>query len=1835
MKTRLGRKVCDAAVRGMALAGALAIGGMTTARADSATWNVNATGMWTNPANWTAAFPNGIDQIAAFTNGVSAARHITNDVAITLGGIIFGDTLSAYNAFQLVPAGSGSFTFDVSSGYALISKRVSTALDTNRVNITLNDDLMVSNATTAVLTLIGRIDGAGRTVVLDSPGGTGVGRTIFQGSNTYSTLTIRNGASFYGKSIYAAGGADITVENGGQFYMETAGTSTNALAMSGDGWVINATIGALGALRLGNTTYSGPITLNGDTRIAAYGTSGTVSSVLSGPRNLTFGYTGADTTGGRITLTGDNSYGDTTIETNQELRIGGGGTTGSLGTGTVTNWGRLTFERSDDLLLTNVIIGTGALQKRGTGTLTITNEMLSSTAGFGIIAGAVAIAADGSLGTGQIEFAGNATLRSVDAGARVLTNALLLTSGFTTAGAGDITFLGAVNNGAGAKFLTISNALTTVLGPLSNTGTIGKRGPGQLVLGSAMNVSAFTNLEGLVTLGAGGVFTNAAATLTLLGGTVLDVSAATNAFTVGAAQVLRGSGSVVGDATVTGLLLPGSSPGTLSFSNHLFLADATLEYDLGSAGTPGGGVNDLVAVTSNLTATGVSTVNVASTTGSFAPSYTLVTYGGALGGNAGNFAMGASTNNFRQTFTLNDATPGEIRLVPSAATGLGLTWSGGANSLWDVRSSTNWNTNTEVFYPTDGVTFDDTALFNPTVTLAGTVFPYSISVVADMDYTFNGVGRISGGTGLTKGGAGMLTLGTTNDFTGEVVVTSGILRVASPTALGTSAGATRILPGATLDVNGTAMNAGLERIVVAGSGVGGTGVVVNTGAQQTSALAALALAGDATIAGGVNRWDVRGPGGSGTYNGLLDLGGYTLTKIGTNDIGIVDVTATNDGNLVVAEGMLRMSRSNVSGAGVIGVASNAVLYFENYTVGNFDKAIALSNGVLRSNSNTTNGSPITLVGAGFFDVTGNTLILTNSIGGTGQLIKTNAGTLRLAAPNTYAGGTVISNGIINVQNDTALGPGGVTIASAGASARLVVGGGVNITNALVIEGGPGVTGRGPLEGSAGATGTYSGPITILATMGVGGHIHGQGGLVLAGPLTSSVPVNVRNGLVFFANNVGNCYTNLSASGSFVLRVSDGVPTNAYVVLGSAGTTPSYLDLSGFDQSLASLTKGASAAVVVNTAATPSTLTLAIDGATNCVFDGVLSNNVNLVKTGAGPLTLTAASFHTGVTSVREGVMVVQNRNALQNSTVSNTVANGIEFTNSTSYVFGGLAGSADLVLTTRQGTAITLIVGRNDEDTSYSGVLGGTGSMVKMGAGALTLNSAQAYAGGTILSNGVVRVAGDNWLGTGTLTLSGGGLSSDGAAPRTFTNAVLMTVASTLGDPVRNGLLTFTGPADLNGGSRSLTNFSDVVFTGGSSNGRIAKRGPGQLTLQGVHVWNGDAAVFDGTLILDGAILTNSGAMRPTAEIPGGLARLVLTNGASLVLSGNSNVRAGYQAGDGTQTNIVDVAGTIRMPNADVNNGRVMLGSTSARGELNLLPGGDLEVNYVMGGDQAPNGESVFNFMGGILRPRTNQADWIRSITAASVRSGGAVIDTSGFDAAILQALVDGGGGGGLTKQGAGVLRLMGTNTYAGATRVVTGLLSIEASGSINRSAVLQIDAGAAFAATGLVATMHLATNQTLKGHGTFVGGLIADAGSTVAPGTSTGTLTVEGALTLEAGSTFAVELQAPGDYDRLVFSGASAALTLNSPELLVALLAGYTPALNDKFLIVTGLPSPVTTTFNNKPDDSEFIVSGTTFRIDYNDGNDISLTVVPEPSTLGLAGALGLVVWLRRRLRA
>ncbi|MBN2580617.1 MAG: autotransporter-associated beta strand repeat-containing protein [Pirellulales bacterium] len=596
------------------------------------------------------------------------------------------------------------------------------------------------------------------------------------------------------------------------------------------------------------------------------------------------------------------------------------------------------------------------------------------------------------------------------------------------------------------------------------TGAAGLVKTGAGTTATLTNVNTFTGAtqvrEGTLLLsGLGSV--DSSSDIDVSGGAVLDVSGVT--FNVGSytTQTLRGGGMVAGTVHVKyiGTVAPGTYAAgqTLTVGNDLDLSSgggspgysAKLECDLSPSAASG---NDQVAVTGALYQPGLGTtadvvfhgLGAALDTGS---NYTLVSYNSFDGTDVSRFNLihdtryTASSLVFVPDDPLHPELSGKIQLQVAGSPPLSLTWHGEFTQTWDTKFNTPWNADTEMFYEMDAVTFDNNGYSTTSdisVIPSGTVYPSSITVANDADhnYIFSGaLGKISGPTGITKSGAGTLTIDNSgNDFTGVVTVNEGVLKIGSNsvTPFGAAGpdsdtvvnGGTPGSPGGTLELGG--MDAGTEQITVQGVGVGGNGAVVNN-TDATARIRNLVLSGDATL-GGSQRLDIYGAtcgnhtltvnhsgnGAPGTWDGVRFI---STTRLETDlmDAHIVQGTLAfhnaslgdPDGTITVDNGTtLQLYDSNAADTYLNDVTKNLAFtggrlydYRGQFTI---HGAVTLDDLATEVYVQTTSNST--------------RVIFMDAITGDGGITKTGAGPLVLSGANTYEGDTTITAGVLELTD---------------------------------------------------------------------------------------------------------------------------------------------------------------------------------------------------------------------------------------------------------------------------------------------------------------------------------------------------------------------------------------------------------------------------------------------------------------------------------------------------------------------------------------------------------------------------------------------------------------------------------------------------------------------------------------------------------------------------------------------------------------------------------------------------------------------------------------------------
>ncbi len=306
---------------------------------------------------------------------------------------------------------------------------------------------------------------------------------------------------------------------------------------------------------------------------------------------------------------------------------------------------------------------------------------------------------------------------------------------------------------------------------------------------------------------------------------------------------------------------------------------------------------------------------------------------------------------------------------------------------------------------------------------------------------------------------------------------------------------------------------------------------------------------------------------------------------------------------------------------------------------------------------------VTLMGSGNILISGE---LTNGAGGGTVIVsKSGTGTLTLNNGNAYTGGTALAQGVIQANASGAFGPGTITANPGNNTARLILGNGVTITNALnaiSVNSGSGNLGLVMVNDNTSAM--YSGPIAITGNATTGGHFCGpttSGLLTIAGPVTAN-PTNV---LIMRAGNVrfsgGGNYTEIQARvNTLSLGANNGLAANTAVDIAGNGSTviPTSLDLNGFDQALAGVknsVNSAEAAWVTNSSLNVNTLTLNT-GTTNFLFGGSIVGPIALtlnggtqVLTKTGISNLNGLYTYTGPTTINGGRLVLGNGMALPNT----------------------------------------------------------------------------------------------------------------------------------------------------------------------------------------------------------------------------------------------------------------------------------------------------------------------------------------------------------------------------------------------------------------------------------------------------------------------------------------------------------------------------------------------------------------------------------------------------------
>ncbi|WP_395397577.1 autotransporter outer membrane beta-barrel domain-containing protein [Novosphingobium sp. BL-8A] len=1035
---------------------------------------------------------------------------------------------------------------------------------------------------------------------------------------------------------------------------------------------------------------------------------------------------------------------------------------------------------------------------------------------------------------------------------------------------------------------------------------------GALTLQTALG----TTLASLEVSGAGSqahIGSTIAAGTTAAGNTAISIADGGKLTTGGATTVGAAAGNANGAPTITidGAGSDWTSQGALTMTN-------------GDLSLTNGGTATFTAIT------------VGSAPAAFPADILVSGAGSQLTASSGDVTLG--TGSTTSTFTLRDGGAVDIAgslVLAGATSATGILNIGGGEGEAAVAAGT---------------------LNATAVTLGSTASPVNFNHT-DPLYSFD---TLIGGVGVVNQVSGTTVLTANNSYTGATTISGGTLRINGDQSAAT--GLTSVLAGGTLGGSGivggdvTVADGGTiapgnspDTLTINGNLTLSSGSLLDYEFGQSAVVGGplndhIAVNGDLTLDGtidvtvtpggefGAGLYRVVSYGGTLTDNGL-DLG----TMPAGSDVS-VQTSVAGQVNLVNTGGLTLSFWDGVAGANFDGQITGgdgvwqAASGNDNWTLddgsinaGYSDGALAIFAGTggtvtLDGSLGTINASGIQFAADGYI-LTGDALTLTSAqsmvrvgdgttvgadfiatiastVAGNAQLVKTDLGTLILTGTNTYAGGTAINGGTLQVSSDANLGA-----ASGGLSLN---GGTLHTTASFTTSRAVALAGNGSFEtdadttlaldglvsGAGGLTKAGDGTLTLTADNSYAGATKVAAGTLLvngnqsaATGLTSVLAGATLGGTGTIGGNVAladGATLSPGAGGTGTLTIAGDLSLSsgskldfAFGSAGVAGGTLNDLVNVGGDLTLdgtidVSASAGGTFSIGVyrvfnyDGTLTDNGLTVGTSPAgSNLTVQTSIAGQVNLVNSAG--LTL---NFWDGGAGGKNNDAINGGNGVWQNNTGGNDNWTDVDGSINAPYsqgsfvVFGGTAGTvtvdnslgnvraAGMQFTTSgytiTGDAIeltepTTVIRVGDGSTAgasftatIASALTGDTQVVKTDAGTLILSGANTYTGGTLIDGGTVQIAADANLGA-----AAGAVTLDGGTLATSAN-----LAS-------NREIQLAGAGSISAANATTFTLNGTV----TGTGALTKAGLGTLVLTGDNSdYTGAATVAAGTLAVDGRL---------------------------------------------------------------------------------------------------------------------------------------------------------------------------------------------------------------------------------------------------------------------------------------------------------------------------------------------------------------------------------------------
>ncbi|MFG1295575.1 autotransporter-associated beta strand repeat-containing protein [Xanthobacter variabilis] len=1193
---------------------------------------------------------------------------------------------------------------------------------------------------------------------------TGAGSQVWAKANsTFATL-----GNFYvgyagNATVVVADGATLKADNEVRVGYDAAGSGE--LAIGADSGSAAAAAGRVDAAKVVFGTGAGSVVFNHTD--AAY----VFSAAISGDGSVT--QMGSGTT----ILTGASTYTGATTISGGTLQIGNGGASGSI-SGNITDNAALVFDRSDDVSYAGVISGSGTLEKRGAGTLTLAGantlsgqatvsagtlqldgslagglavESGAILAGTGSVGGALAVKAGGTFsGTSGVTFTVGGALT------QEATSALALTLNAPSATAvldvgGNLTLDGTLNLTAGTGFVDGTYRLIDYAGTLTDNGLA----LGTVPTHSLYRIDTATGGEVNLVVAAGqwwnGAVTTPGGSSVVGGSGTWDVSAATSNWT-------NAAGSTAASWTQSGLAIFSGAAGTVTVSGAVAPQVAGMEF-MTDGYTVGGGA-----------------ITLASFSAGTAP-FILVdggtaTISSALAGTDGMEKKGA----------------GALVLTGANTYTGGTTITAGTLSIGDGGSAGSL---------VGDITNNAALVFNR----------------AD-DATY--AGDISGTGTLEKKGAGTLVLTGDHTHTGGTTITAGTLQLGNGGTSGSIVGdvansgtlvfdrSDDVTTSGTITGSGALVQQGTGRLTLAGANSAGAGTTVAAGTLVLTGGAS--LASDVTVQGGAVLEGSIGGMSGGTVAGTVSVAdggtlrasaagphGLTMTGLVLSNTAHLDVGLGTTGasavfatDTLTLDGILDVTDTGGMSLGVYRLISYTTLTADNglelgttpgqyvyeilQTPGQVDLAV-LNSDMLYWNGSTTSPDGTLHGGTGTWSANAsNTNWLTSTLNQSkawNSSFAVFAGTPGTVTIDTSSG-AVSASGLQFMVDGYEVTGGALVLAAPSGRTQIRVGDGTSAGagyTAIIASELQGTTGLEKTDvGTLVLTGesTYSGGTVVTAgTLRIGNG--GSAGSILGDVENNATLAFDRSDDTTFAGAISGTGTvvqqgagtlALTGANSFSGGLSIQSGTVQVATAGALGTGGLALQGAGALQASGTFAYGGN--VTLTAVGGSGGGTLVVDGAETLTLAGVISGNGQLTKSGSGTLVVTGANTFAGGTVIAAGTLQIGDGGTAGTIT-GDLVNNGtLVFNRSDAYTFtGAITGSGDVAFTgggtvsfsspyqgpvTVDETTVTLVAGTvsgSPFTVNGGGHLGGTATI-----GGLVVNSGgvvgPGYSPGTLTVSGTV-----------------------------------------------------------------------------------------------------------------------------------------------------------------------------------------------------------------------------------------------------------------------------------------------------------------------------------------------------------------------------------------------------------------------------------------------------------------------------------------------------------------